>query len=785
MRPIKPLLVAASLVAFARADFVPIQLTPGSFNQDVVVENTATLPNPRSTTASMDGGTNNNGNTWYEVGFNAAAPATGVPAAGSTFAHPSLTGYSFQMAPSFSAPNAFLIAPNQVTSASIALSAPSTFGALSFLASGGNTGISINYTIKYADASEQTGTIAVGDWFNGANPAHTANGRVNVSSFGFDNVNNNNPRLYSYDVTLNNTASAVTAVDISFASGTGRMAIFGMSGSPATGGDFAPVAITGYNYDMIVEASAPAPGAMRSFTTASMDGGTNNTGNTWFERGYDPYNPLVGLPPAGSTLVSSSLPDHSYALPASYTGPNAAMVDSNAPVANLTLATPAAFSALSFLSATANGTVTNECVMQYADGTSETNIFLSRDWFENTPFAFVARGRVNLNDRSLNNINANNPRFYEAQFALGNLSSPVTNVVLKWIGGSASSRVVVFAVSGTMGAVMPLFTTQPQTVGAYEGASVDLFFNVAGTEPIQYRWQKGTNGVYANLTDGGSIAGTTTRTLTLGTLALGDSGDYQLVAQNIAGSSTSGVARVTVLSTLNDVTAPGDVITMVGGSTPANEAADKTIENQTSKYLNFGSGPNANAAPFVGPVGILVTPAVGPTRVTGLRVYTANDGVERDPVDYTLEGSFDGGATFNVISSGPLSLPDGRNGGGMDINPVNQILAQVMFANVVTYEQYRLTFNHVKNDAAANSLQVGEIELLGVTAALNPQLKFVMDGGALTVSSTTRGMLQSTGELNGAATVWLDEGVVSSDPGEAHFYFPQDGGNRFFRVVAQ
>jgi hypothetical protein len=768
----------------ARADFEPIALTPESFNQDIVVENTAPAPAGRVTRASMDGGTNNTGATWYEVGYNLSAPTTGIPAAGTTFTHATLPDHQYAMAPSFSAPNVILIATNTSTNATFTFSAPATYSSLSLLASSGGSASTIGYTVRYADETTQSGTVTVGDWFNGANPAWTANGRVNAQSFGFDNVNNNNPRLYSYDIALANTASAVTAIDITFGSGGGRVAVFAVSGAPAGGGNWSPIAVTGYTHDMVVEAGAPQPGAMRTVTTASMDGGTNNTGNTWFERGYDPYNPNVGLPPAGSTLTSTSLVDHHYLMPASYTAPNVVMVDSNFPIANLTLADPAAYSALSFLSATANGTVTNQCIMQFADGTSETNTFLSRDWFNNDPFAFVARGRVNLNDRSFNNINANNPRLYEAQFALGNTTSPVTNVVLKWIGGSATSRAVVFAVSGTAGAVAPLFTTQPLSFGTYEGSNVVFAATVAGTPPFGYRWQFESNGAFADLEDNSRFSGATTTNLAIAGITLQNAGRYRLVTSNSVGSATSTVATVTVLLSVPDVTAPGDVITGFGGIAPDNESVDHVIDNAAQKYLNFGSGPNANNPPFVGPVGFVVTPAAGRTVLSGIRFYTANDGVERDPASFSIEGSLDGGATYTLIASNALALPDGRNpGGAAAIDPVTQFLQQVLLTNTTGYDQYRVTFPTVKNAAAANSMQIAEVELLGVVVPRAPVLKIVREAdGTVTISSSVPANLQSTTELKGAQTEWEEFGPVSEGDGALTFTVAP-GEVRFYRAV--
>src|SRR5688572_22745856 len=78
------LLLLSALGAFpARADFSPIPLAPSSFNNDPVVEIGAPLPINASVTASVDAGTNKNGATLYERGYNLTNPTTGIPVAGS------------------------------------------------------------------------------------------------------------------------------------------------------------------------------------------------------------------------------------------------------------------------------------------------------------------------------------------------------------------------------------------------------------------------------------------------------------------------------------------------------------------------------------------------------------------------------------------------------------------------------------------------------------------------------------------------------------------------------
>src|ERR1700757_2064867 len=77
--------VALFTTCLAHADFAPIPLTAGSFTQDAVVEKNAPKAPASLTTASMDAGTGNTGYTWYEQGFDASAPFTGLPPAGSIF----------------------------------------------------------------------------------------------------------------------------------------------------------------------------------------------------------------------------------------------------------------------------------------------------------------------------------------------------------------------------------------------------------------------------------------------------------------------------------------------------------------------------------------------------------------------------------------------------------------------------------------------------------------------------------------------------------------------------
>ncbi|MGN6385159.1 MAG: immunoglobulin domain-containing protein [Verrucomicrobiota bacterium] len=482
-----------------------------------------------------------------------------------------------------------------------------------------------------------------------------------------------------------------------------------VSGAAAANGTFTPIPVTGYTADIVVEASAPRPQALPGVTTASVDAGTANTGFTFFERGYVSNRPTNGLPAVGTTLTNAAAPDHTYKLAPDYTLNNAVLLDASTPSALVTFATPASYAGLSILGSSGQGNSSVSYEVAHQDGTTETGTITIKDWFNNTPVALNVGGRVNLDNSLVDSLNSSNPRLYSSDIALTN-NSPVTSITFNYLNVDSTSEAIIFAISGGSGVVPPVFSTDPASAKISPGETATLTAVAAGTPPITLQWQRNVNGTWQNVTDGGNISGATTDTLTITAATEAQGGDYRVIATNTGGSTPSAAAKLTVLSSLSSVTTPTDSIAILAGSTPNAESVEHAIDQSTQKYLNFDADA---AAPFVGPVGFTVSPSQGRTIVTVLRFYTANDAPERDPIDYTFEGSNDG-TTWTLISSGPLSLPDDRNQGGAALDPVTPAIEQVTFQNTKSYVSYRVSFNHVKNDAAATAMQIGEVELLGV-----------------------------------------------------------------------
>jgi hypothetical protein len=180
-----------------------------------------------------------------------------------------------------------------------------------------------------------------------------------------------------------------------------------------------------------------------------------------------------------------------------------------------------------------------------------------------------------------------------------------------------------------------------------------------------------------------------------------------------------GVKPVVIMEP-NDVTAPGDNVLGIprglpcGGDPSANyspcgELPPLVIDDDSgTKYLNFAGNFDPNEEPS----GFTVTPLAGPTIVTGLTFTTANDAVERDPVAYELYGSNAGiDGPYNLIASGDIvDFNDEVAWPRFTINAT-----PITFDNATVYKHYKVLFTAIRDAASANSMQIAEVELIGVT----------------------------------------------------------------------
>ncbi|MBA7670333.1 hypothetical protein ES703_78478 [subsurface metagenome] len=183
---------------------------------------------------------------------------------------------------------------------------------------------------------------------------------------------------------------------------------------------------------------------------------------------------------------------------------------------------------------------------------------------------------------------------------------------------------------------------------------------------------------------------------------------------------------------LSDVTAPGDIVKGVpdeprDGSVagwPDGEFPGLAVDDDVStKFLHFRGE--------VSPTGFVIEPAAGASVVTGLTFTTANDAIERDPISFELSGSNDSiDGPYTLIASGDIvdfAQVDALPRFTMNATPI-------MFDNDVAYKYYQVMFPAVRDPGSANSMQIAEVELLGVLGVPGPVAHWTLDDGEGTIA---------------------------------------------------
>jgi hypothetical protein len=164
------------------------------------------------------------------------------------------------------------------------------------------------------------------------------------------------------------------------------------------------------------------------------------------------------------------------------------------------------------------------------------------------------------------------------------------------------------------------------------------------------------------------------------------------------------VVRPAVLVKGADVTMPGDNVLGVpnNGNWPAAEPPWLAIDDKSStKFLHFNGKTD--------PVGFQVQVLAGPTIVTGLTFTTANDAAERDPAAFELSGSNDGfQGPWTLIAKGDIV----DFAGATAWPRFTKNTTPITFANKVAYKFYQVMCTAVRDPAAANSMQIAEVELI-------------------------------------------------------------------------
>jgi len=178
-------------------------------------------------------------------------------------------------------------------------------------------------------------------------------------------------------------------------------------------------------------------------------------------------------------------------------------------------------------------------------------------------------------------------------------------------------------------------------------------------------------------------------------------------------------------------------------SYPVNENPTLLIDgNILTKYLNKGRNNS----------GVILTPSIGATTVTGFTITTANDFANRDPMTYELYGTNDEIVTedngLGIAENWTLII-----GGETGMATPRRRSYTFMFANDVEYTSYKLVFPTIRNFDAVDATQIAELKMYEGTAPTpeeDPELSYTYENGEL-VLTFVGGLESSTDGINWVA----------------------------------
>ena len=157
------------------------------------------------------------------------------------------------------------------------------------------------------------------------------------------------------------------------------------------------------------------------------------------------------------------------------------------------------------------------------------------------------------------------------------------------------------------------------------------------------------------------------------------------------------------LDTTFDLTDDQTGIVTAQGQNPTNEMATNVFDNDLmTKWLDFATNNPATRASWIQyrqPVGAIAN-------VIQYTIASANDAPERDPSDWRLLGSNNGGTNWDILDLRTNQAFASRNNKRVYSIP-----------NLNAYNLYRLQIDRVFDTNTANSVQLSELEFIGTPVA--------------------------------------------------------------------
>lgn len=204
----------------------------------------------------------------------------------------------------------------------------------------------------------------------------------------------------------------------------------------------------------------------------------------------------------------------------------------------------------------------------------------------------------------------------------------------------------------------PVITTQPASYVDHPNVSFNLSVVATGVPTLSYQWRRSNT----NLSNGGSLSGVTTDTLSFTSAQETDSGAYTVVIQNAYGSTTSGVATVTISASdiAPVITGPNNQSVLQGNDATFSTSVSglpapsiwwfkngAILPGQTSASLTiFNAQYPADQATY----SIVASNSAGIKTNSAFLTVVVPPGISTEPVNAVVpQGS---PASFNVVATG-------------------------------------------------------------------------------------------------------------------------------------
>lgn len=290
----------------------------------------------------------------------------------------------------------------------------------------------------------------------------------------------------------------------------------------------------------------------------------------------------------------------------------------------------------------------------------------------------------------------------------------------------------------------PTISVQPVSAAVTAGQTVTLSVTASGTSPLSYQWRKG----------GSSIGGATASTLSFNSIAVSDTGSYDVVVSNGVGSATSSAATLTVSAATvapTITTPPGSIVATVGAPVTFTAAANGSpaptfqwqkngvnVPGATSSSLSFTSVAVSDAGSYT----VIATNSAGSaTSVAAtltVNVPAIAPSITAQPVSSTVTAG--NSASFSVSASGTAPLTYQWSKDGSVLTGATSSTYTLGSAQLADAGSYTVVVGNTAGSVASNAAT------LSVTAApvapsisTHPQSTTVTTGNSVQFSVVAAG----------------------------------------------